>query len=123
MTRRAISLMRSMLRVSRGWRGEGGDAEAAFIVTETRRVFRERRGLAAGSAEAEAALEEGENRLELARHYAIAYPRMAHSRWPAAGTWPRAPPPARRREKQTGPHTSARTCRASAAQPLRVSRR
>ena len=56
MTRRAISLMRSMLRVSRGWRGEGGDAEAAFIVTETRRVFRERRGLAAGSAEAEACL-------------------------------------------------------------------
>ena len=48
MTRRAISLMRSMLRVSRGWRGEGGDAEAAFIVTETRRVFRERRAIGRG---------------------------------------------------------------------------
>ena len=78
MTRRAISLMRSMMRVSRGWCGEGGDAEAAFIVAETRRAFRERRDLDPGSAEAEAALEEGENRLELARHYRIAYPRMAH---------------------------------------------
>ena len=94
MTRRAISLMRSMLRVSRGWRGEGGDAEAAFIVTETRRVFRERRGLAAGSAEAEAALEEGENRLELARHYGIAYPRMAHLPLSGGGDVKHVLPPA-----------------------------
>jgi len=94
MTHRAISLMRSMLRVSRGWRGEGGDAEAAFIVTETRRVFRERRGLAAGSAEAEAALEEGENRLELARHYAIAYPRMAHLPLAGGGDVKHVLPPA-----------------------------
>jgi hypothetical protein len=94
MTRRAISLMRSMMRVSRGWCGEGGDAEAAFIVTETRRVFRERRGLAAGSAEAEAALEEGENRLELALHYRIAYDRMAHLPLSGGGDVKHVLPPA-----------------------------
>jgi hypothetical protein len=44
-TRRAISLMRSMLRVSRNWKGEGGVEEAKYIITETSRVFRERRHL------------------------------------------------------------------------------
>ena len=65
-----------MLRMSRGWSGEGGLDEAIFIVNETRKAFRERRHLR--GAEAERALEEGEERLEMARHYNIAYPRMPH---------------------------------------------
>eukprot|EP00227_Mantoniella_beaufortii_P010573 CAMPEP_0197599890 /NCGR_PEP_ID=MMETSP1326-20131121/32277_1 /TAXON_ID=1155430 /ORGANISM="Genus nov. species nov., Strain RCC2288" /LENGTH=84 /DNA_ID=CAMNT_0043166913 /DNA_START=90 /DNA_END=340 /DNA_ORIENTATION=+ len=75
---RALSLMRRMLRVSRGWQGEGGAQEAAYIVSETTRSFRERATLPEGGAEAERALEEAEGRLEMAQHYSIAYPRMPH---------------------------------------------
>ena len=89
-TRPAISLMRRMLRISRDWRGEGGFDEAVFIITETRRVFREKSDLVAGSPECEAALKEGEQRLEIAKHYGIAYPRLGPRPW-AKRAWPAAP--------------------------------
>jgi hypothetical protein len=94
MTNRAISLMRAMLRASRDWRGDGGVQEAIFIITETRKVFRERRYLQRGSPECEAALEEGEARLEMARHYAIAYPRMVHTPLSGGGNVKHFLPPA-----------------------------
>ena len=89
---RALSLMRQMLRASRGWEGEGGIDEAIFIITETRRVFRERRHLR--GAELERALEEGEERLQMARHYKIAYPRMAHVPLSGGGDVKNVLPPA-----------------------------
>ena len=84
--------MRQMLRASRGWEGEGGIDEAIFIITETRRVFRERRHLR--GAELERALEEGEERLQMARHYKIAYPRMAHVPLSGGGDVKNVLPPA-----------------------------
>jgi len=91
---RALSLMRQMLRMSRGWSGEGGLDEAIFIVNETRKAFRERRHLR--GAEAERALEEGEERLEMARHYNIAYPRMPHVPLSGGGDVKNVLPPAER---------------------------
>mmetsp|Transcript_36949 Transcript_36949/g.59386 ORF Transcript_36949/g.59386 Transcript_36949/m.59386 type:complete len:170 (+) Transcript_36949:79-588(+) len=76
-TRRAISLMRRMLRISRDWAGEGGIAEAEYIIIETSRGFRERQHLT-DAAEIARALDHAEERLEIAQHYAIAYPRMPH---------------------------------------------
>ena len=92
---RVLSLMRQMLRASRGWEGEGGIDEAIFIITETRRVFRERRHLR--GAELERALEEGEERLQMARHYKIAYPRMAHVPLSGGGDVKNVPAPRGRR--------------------------
>ncbi len=100
-TRPAISLMRRMLRISRDWRGEGGFDEAVFIITETRRVFREKSDLVAGSPECEAALNEGEQRLEIAKHYGIAYPRLAHSPLAGGGDVKNILPPAEMKSEQS----------------------
>jgi len=96
MTRPAISLMRSMLRVARNWVGEGGLGERVFIITETRRGFREKRDLTPGSVECAAALDEGEQRLAMATHYQIAYPRMEHSPLAGGGDTKNVLPPAKK---------------------------
>lgn len=85
--------MRRMLRMSRGWEGEGGVAEAEYIVVETSRAFRQRRHLT-DPAEISQALDEAENRLEMARHYQIAYPRMPHVALSGGGDVKNVLPPA-----------------------------
>lgn len=89
----ALSLMRRMLRVSRGWRGEGGADEARYIVQETSRMFRERRHLRDADVIA-GALDEGEGRLQTALHYGIAYPRMTHTPLAGGGDVKNVLPPA-----------------------------
>lgn len=89
----ALSLMRRMLRVSRGWRGEGGADEARYIVQETSRVFRERKDLRDAEVIA-GALDEGEGRLQTALHYGIAYPRMTHTPLAGGGDVKNVLPPA-----------------------------
>lgn len=89
----ALSLMRRMLRVSRGWRGEGGADEARYIVQETSRVFRERKNLRDAEIIA-GALDEGEGRLQTALHYGIAYPRMTHTPLAGGGDVKNVLPPA-----------------------------
>ena len=95
--------MRRMLRTSRGWEGEGGIEEAKYIITETSRVFRERRHLA-DPAEVSKALEEGEERLQMALHYKIAYPRMPHVALSGGGDVKNVLPPA---EMGSAQHTWA----------------
>ena len=102
----ALSLMRRMLRVSRGWRGEGGADEARYIVQETSRVFRERKDLRDAEVIA-GALDEGEGRLQTALHYGIAYPRMTHTPL-AGGATSRTFCPRRRRGVRPGRRTSAK---------------
>ena len=89
----ALALMRRMLRVSRGWRGEGGADEARYIVQETSRMFRERRDLRDADVIA-GALDEGEGRLQTALHYGIAYPRMTHTPLAGGGDVKNVLPPA-----------------------------
>ena len=72
----ARSLFRQMMRVSRNWRGEGGEQEALYIRHETNRVFRASVALSADAAVDALAL--GHERLNLAKHYHIAYPRLHH---------------------------------------------
>lgn len=85
--------MRRMLRASRGWAGDGGEAEAAYIVSETKRAFRERRHLT-DPGQVARALEEGEDRLEMALHYKIAYPRLPHLALSGGGDVKNVLPPA-----------------------------
>lgn len=71
----ARGLFRDALRVARRW--EGGAEEAEYIRKEARRLCRTE--LPSGNPrEVEARIEEGKQRLELALHYNIAYPRLYH---------------------------------------------
>lgn len=71
----ARGLFRDALRAARRW--EGGAEEAEYIRKEARRLCRTE--LPSGNPrEVEARIDEGKQRLELAMHYNIAYPRLYH---------------------------------------------
>lgn len=90
---RALSLMRSMLRCSMGWQGDGGRREAEYIVLETSKAFRARRD-ATDPALVERYLREGEERLYMANNYKIAYARLPHVALGGGGDVKNVLPPA-----------------------------
>ncbi|CAK4081007.1 unnamed protein product [Aphanomyces euteiches] len=69
---RPLALYRRILRVARTW--EGPEKERIYIKQEARREFEAKRSLSAPK-EVEAALLDGEQRLEVGIHYKIPYPR------------------------------------------------
>ena len=68
-------------------------AEAEYIIVETSRAFRDRRHLT-DPAEVSKALDEAEERLQMALHYKIAYPRMPHVALSGGGDVKNVLPPA-----------------------------
>ena len=85
--------MRSMLRCSMGWQGDGGRREAEYIVLETSKAFRARRD-ATDPALVERYLREGEERLYMANNYKIAYARLPHVALGGGGDVKNVLPPA-----------------------------
>ncbi|KAF6259999.1 complex 1 protein-domain-containing protein [Scenedesmus sp. NREL 46B-D3] len=73
---RVLSLYRTILRTGRSW--QGPQEEREYIRQEARAVFRQHKHLAS-PAEIEAKLVEGRDRLDIAVHYRIPYPRMQHA--------------------------------------------
>ncbi|GBF90568.1 hypothetical protein Rsub_03140 [Raphidocelis subcapitata] len=72
---RAIALYRRILRAARTW--QGPQEERAYIESTAKAEFRRDRNLP--PPEAEARLAEAEQRVDLAIHYAIPYPRLHHT--------------------------------------------
>eukprot|EP00877_Chromochloris_zofingiensis_P014267 jgi/Chrzof1/9094/Cz03g35250.t1 len=73
---RVLSLYRRVLRTARGW--EGGQQEQRYIVREAKQQFSKHKGLT-NSQDIETKLTEGEQRLELGKHYKNPYPRLHHA--------------------------------------------
>ncbi|KAI3433340.1 hypothetical protein D9Q98_003158 [Chlorella vulgaris] len=80
----SLSLYRRLLRASRQW--QGSKEEADYIAQEARQQFREHQHSTGSPQELAHLLEEGENRLAIALHYGIAFPRLRH-----ADQWDKVP--------------------------------
>mmetsp|Transcript_33132 Transcript_33132/g.84113 ORF Transcript_33132/g.84113 Transcript_33132/m.84113 type:complete len:100 (-) Transcript_33132:4628-4927(-) len=72
----ALSLYRQVLRAWRSW--EGGEQERDYILRTAREEFRAARHLS-DPAQIEAALLAAQNRVSVALHYKIPYPRLQHA--------------------------------------------
>ncbi|WIA19741.1 hypothetical protein OEZ85_005661 [Tetradesmus obliquus] len=73
---RVLSLYRTILRTGRQW--QGPQEEREYIRQEARAAFRQHKDVTS-AAEIEAKLAAGKDRLDIAVHYQIPYPRMHHA--------------------------------------------
>jgi len=71
-----LQLYRQILRTGQSW--EGPHEEKMYIFQESRTRFNERKDVTEDALLSKL-IQEGEERLEYARHYKIPYPRLRHS--------------------------------------------